>query len=185
METPADVPEVTTERLRLRGWREGDADALAVIYADPEVTRYLRRLDLDGTRQQLLNFAYHWEERGFGLWAVELRGRPELIGRIGLMHHDDWIASPHDAEVGWAMARGVWGQGLATEGGAATLRFGFQRRGMQRIISIAHRDNDASRRIMQKLGMAFGGETVWRGSPVIWHVITSDEWTAATRVFPN
>src|SRR5881392_3681541 len=121
-----EIPEIQTSRLRLRAWREGDVERMAAIYSDPEVVRYLRPLDLEGTRQQLLRFGYQWEERGFGLWAVEERANGRLIGRIGLFHHADWTASLYDAEVGWTLERSTWGRGLATEGGAAALSFGFE-----------------------------------------------------------
>jgi RimJ/RimL family protein N-acetyltransferase len=166
-----EVPELRTERLRLRGWRAEDAEAMATIYADPAVVQFLRPLDLEGTRQQIARFTDHWVARHFGLWAVEERTSGRLIGRIGLSYHEDWTASAHDAEVGWALARDVWGRGLATEGGAAALRYGFKVHKMRRIISIAHRDNVASQRVMQKLGMHFEGNTEWRGQPVTSYVI--------------
>lgn len=166
-----EVPEILTPRLRLRGWQERDVERMAAIYDDPEVTRYLRPLDLEGTRQQLLGFRYHWEEHRFGLWAAEERATGRLIGRVGLWHHDDWTASPHDAEVGWTLARDLWGRGLATEGGSAALRFGFEKKEMRRIVSIAHRENLASQRVMVKLGMHREGETIWRETPVVWYAI--------------
>lgn len=166
-----EVPEILTPRLRLRAWREADVERMAAIYTDAEVMRYLRPLDLAGTRLQLRRFVQHWLDHGFGLWAVEERDGGRLIGRIGLMHHDDWSASPHDAEVGWTLERSRWGKGLATEGGAAALRFGFETTGMQRIISIAHRDNVASWRVMQKLGLRREGATRWREQPVVWYAI--------------
>jgi RimJ/RimL family protein N-acetyltransferase len=162
-----EVPEVLTPRLRLRAWRESDVAGLADIYADPESVRYLRYYDLAGTRAQVERFKAHWEQHGFGLWAVEERATGRFIGRIGLMHHDDWVASPHDAEVGWVIARDLWGQGLASEGGAAALEFGKQL-GLNDFISIANVDNTASQRVMAKLGLVRVGETVWRESPVVW-----------------
>jgi RimJ/RimL family protein N-acetyltransferase len=171
-----EVPEIDTPRLRLRAWREGDVELMAAIYAHPEVVRYLRPLDLEGTRRQLQGFELHWEEHGFGLWAIEERSSGALIGRTGLWHHDDWTASPHDAEVGWTLARDRWGQGLATEAGAASLRFGFETKGMDQIISIAHRKNLASQRVMQKLGLHRAGEAVFRETPVAWYAIDRGEW---------
>jgi RimJ/RimL family protein N-acetyltransferase len=165
--TLIDLPEVTTSRLRLRAWRDADVEHLAAIYADPESVRYLRYYDLDGTRAQVERFKAHWVRHGFGLWAVEHRATGRFIGRVGLMHHDDWTASPHDAEVGWVIERDMWGQGLASEGGAAALAFGTQQ-GLKRFVSIAHVDNAASQRVMEKLGLVRVGETVWRDSPVVW-----------------
>ncbi|MEP7157856.1 MAG: GNAT family N-acetyltransferase [Chloroflexota bacterium] len=166
-----EVPEIVTPRLRLRAWSDADVVALADIYADPEMVRYLRRLDLEGTRDQVGRFTRHWEARGFGLWAVEHRESGRFIGRAGLMHHDDWTACAHDAEVGWVIVRDLWGQGLATEAGAAALEFGFAAKGLRRIISIAHRENAASQKVMEKLGLVREGETIWRDAPVVWYAI--------------
>jgi ribosomal-protein-alanine N-acetyltransferase len=160
-------PEIVTPRLLLRGWVDSDVDQLADIYADEESARYIRPFDLEGTRQQVERFKAHWEQNGFGLWAVEHRESGRFIGRIGLMHHDDWVASPHDAEVGWVIARDLWGKGLASEGGAAALEFGAHK-GLKQFISIANVDNAASQRVMEKLGLVRVGETVWRESPVVW-----------------
>lgn len=174
-----EVPEIVTPRLLLRGWRESDVEGMAAIYSDPEVVRFLRPLDVEGTRQQLGRFADHWQEHGFGLWAVEERESGRLIGRIGLMWHDDWTETPHDAEVGWTLDRFSWGRGLATEGGTASLGFGFEQRGMERIISIAHRENVASQRVMQKLTLQREGETEWRENPVVWYAISRSDWSTA------
>jgi RimJ/RimL family protein N-acetyltransferase len=171
-----EVPEIITRRLRLRAWRAGDAKLMAAIYANPDVVRYLRPLDLGGTQRQLEMFVRQWEVLGFGLWAVEERSSGRLLGRIGLFHHADWTATPHDAEVGWTLARDTWGQGLATEGGAAALAFGFGERGMGRIISIAHRENVASQRVMEKLGLRREGETEWRETPVVWYAVERGAW---------
>jgi RimJ/RimL family protein N-acetyltransferase len=166
-----DVPEILTPRLRLRAWSDDDVAALAHIYADPEMVRYLRPHDLEGTREQIGSFERHWESRGFGVWAVELRESGRFIGRAGLMHHDDWTACPHDAEVGWVIDRDLWGQGLATEAGSAAVELGFATKGLGRIISIAHRENAASQKVMEKLGLVREGETVWKGNPVVWYAI--------------
>ena len=173
-----EVPEIVTPRLLLRGWREGDVERMAVIYSDPEVVRFLRPLDLEGTRQQLRRFVDHWQEHGFGLWAVQERETGRLIGRVGLLYHDDWTATPHDAEVGWTLDRSTWGRGFATEGGAAALRYGFETMPMGRIISIAHRENVASWRVMEKLGLQREGETDWRDNPVVWYAISRAEWSS-------
>ena len=164
----SNLPEILTSRLRLRGWLDSDVHGLAEIYADEESARYIRPYDLEGTDLQVERFKAHWARHGFGLWAVEHRESGRFIGRAGLMHHDDWTASPHDAEVGWVIARDLWGQGLASEAGAAALDFGFVTKELSRIISIAHMDNAASQRVMSKLGLQREGETVWHDSPVVW-----------------
>jgi RimJ/RimL family protein N-acetyltransferase len=84
------MTEIETTRLLLRRWREGDLGAYARICADPEVMRYLpATLGLEESVEQMAGFVRHWEERGFGLWAVEERASGEFVGFIGLMHHDE------------------------------------------------------------------------------------------------
>jgi RimJ/RimL family protein N-acetyltransferase len=79
----------------------------------------------------------HWEERGFGLWAVEEKSSGAFIGFIGLLYHEDWSEVKHRTEVGWRLARPCWSWGLATEGAMASLRYGFEELGLDLIISIA------------------------------------------------
>jgi RimJ/RimL family protein N-acetyltransferase len=56
-------------------------------------------------------------------------------------------------EIGWRLDPAYWGRGLATEAADAVLRDGFERLGLGRIISIIHRDNTASRRVAEKIGL--------------------------------
>jgi RimJ/RimL family protein N-acetyltransferase len=63
-------------------------------------------------------------------------------------------------EIGGRLGRPFWGQGLTTEAALAALRFGLIDRGLKRIVSIAQVGNDASERIMAKLGMRLDRETV-------------------------
>ena len=76
---------------------------------------------------------------GFGLWAVEEKASGAFIGRIGLMVHDDWPEGEHKTEVGWMLDRPYWGRGLATEGALASVGYGFEELGLERIISITLR----------------------------------------------
>ena len=62
--------ELRTERLRLAPLSADDGEQLAAINDDPEVHRYLGRLDHAGSLAQAARFAAHWDEHGFGLWAV-------------------------------------------------------------------------------------------------------------------
>jgi RimJ/RimL family protein N-acetyltransferase len=118
------MTEIETPRLLLRRWREEDLDAYARLCADPEVMRYLPApLSLEESAEQMAGFARHWEERGFGLWAVEERASGVFIGFLGLMYHDGWPEGEHKtAEVGWRLSRAHWGRGLATEGALANVR---------------------------------------------------------------
>ncbi len=174
---PSAMSEVETERLLLRRWREEDLEPYARLCADPEVMRYLpARLSREESAQQIAAFVRHWEERGFGLWAVEERASGEFVGFVGLMHHQDWPEGEHRTEVGWRLARPHWGRGLATEGALASVRHGFEGLGLERIISITAPENLASRRVMEKAGLTYRGETCWRGHEVVWYAIDREGW---------
>ena len=176
---PASVPELLTPRLRLRGWREEDVEPMAAISGDPRVGEWLGGTrDLEQTRAAILGYDKHWQERGFGPFAMEDRASSMFIGRIGLMHWDDWPAGPHDAEVGWTLAPAVWGRGLATEGALEALRFGFAERDMQHIISITLPTNLRSQRVMTKCGLTRRGEADWRGFHQVWYAIDRPDWEA-------
>ena len=173
------MTEIETERLLLRQWREGDLEAYARICADTEVMRYLpATLSREESVGQMAGFVRHWEEQGFGLWAVEERASGEFIGFVGLMRHDDWPEGEHRTEVGWRLGRAHWGRGLATEGALASVRYGFEGLGLARIISITLPENAASRRVMEKAGLTYRGEPRWRGQAVVWYAIDRDAWEA-------
>lgn len=161
------VTEIRTERLLLRQWRDDDLDALAAIYADPEVMRYIRDGTVrtrEETAEHLAGMRRDWAEHGFGLFAAELLATGELTGWIGL-------AVPHflpevmpAVEIGWRLGRPFWGAGLATEGARAALRFGLADRGLDRLVSIRHVDNTRSARVMEKIGLTFDRRTIAPGS---------------------
>lgn len=175
-----------TDRLTLRGWREDDLDALAAINADPDVMRYI----LDGsvrdrrqTAENLQKMVATWQDRGFGLFAVERRGTGELIGWAGLAVPEFLPEVLPAVEIGWRFARAAWGHGYATEAAAAALRFGFDDRALDRIISIRHVDNVRSARVMAKLGLTWEFDTVVPGpeQPVAVHAITRRRYRGVER----
>ena len=67
---------------------------------------------------------------------------------------------------------------MATEGARASLRYGFVDLGLERVISIIHPKNVASRRVAEKAGLTLRGETRFKGFDVIWYAIDRREWDA-------
>ena len=173
---------VETERLRLRPWTVDDLDPLAAIFALPEVSWFPfgRGLAREETERFLGRHLGHWETHGWGSWAAELRGRPELIGYVGLCTVT-WLPEVMPAvEVGWRLHPAYWGRGLATEGGRAGLGYGFDDVGLDRIISIFIPENVGSGRVMAKLGMEpfLATTDPTFGSPLEVREITAAAWRA-------
>jgi RimJ/RimL family protein N-acetyltransferase len=159
------VDEVCTERLRLRRFRAGDAEAFAAINADPLVARCLGGvMDRMASDALLARLMAHWDEHGFGRWAAELRNGGRMVGFVGLAIPGFLPAVLPAVEVGWRLASDVWGRGLATEGGRAGIEWGFGGLGLDRIISIIDPGNLASVRVAEKLGMRPGRDEVHPGS---------------------
>ena len=111
---------------------EGDLDAYAALCADPEVMQYIG----DGSTrtrsqcaEQLRSFEQTWDERGFGLFAMELASTGDLIGFAGLALPAFLPEIMPAVEIGWRLARRYWQQGYATEAAQAVLAFGFSRVG--------------------------------------------------------
>jgi RimJ/RimL family protein N-acetyltransferase len=175
--------ELATPRLVLRGWREDDLNALAAVNADPEVMRFIGDgsvRDREQTAAGLAMMEREWAERGFGIFAVEVRDTGQLAGWVGLAVPAFLPEVLPAVEIGWRLGRVFWGGGIATEGARAVLRFGFVDRGLDRIISIRHVDNRASGRVMEKLGMHFDRRTVVpsHGQPVEVYAISRSEYLA-------
>jgi RimJ/RimL family protein N-acetyltransferase len=120
--------------------------------ADPILMRHMgrERFSYEEAEAALERHLHHWDRHGFGLWAAEDKQTGELIGRVGLSYHRLW---PHDPEVGWLIDTPWQGRGLATEAGAASIRYAFEHLGVERIVSICTPENASSRRVMARLGL--------------------------------
>lgn len=177
-------PEVRTERLLLRPWRDEDAEPLAAIYAQPEFREHMPAVDLAGTRAQIDRFRRAWAEDGFSHWAAEDAATGRLVGRIGLLRHRDWPPGGDPVEVGWTLDRAVWGRGLATEGGRAALELWHERLTEDdELISITRPANARSVAVMRRLGLTPRGETRWHGHDVVWFGVDRDQRAVDLRVF--
>jgi RimJ/RimL family protein N-acetyltransferase len=148
------VVELRTSRLVLRQWREADFAPFASLNADPEVMRYfpaaLTREQSDALAERERSLI---TGRGWGLWAVEVvRGAP-FIGFVGLAEPRFEAHFTPAVEVGWRLAHEHWGRGYATEAASAALAFGFDKGGLEEIVSFTSVINERSRKVMERIGM--------------------------------
>jgi len=145
---------LTTERLVLREPTIADDEAWNAIYRDAEEVWYGEsRSSRDDNHAKLLRQIGHHERFGFGMCSVELDG--ETIGAAGLQH----LESGPEIEVGYRFLKTHWGNGYATECALASLDWGFDDLGLERIVAVALETNLASRRVLEKCGMAEIGLT--------------------------
>lgn len=151
----ASVPlEFNTSRLAFRLWRDGHRSAFAAMNSDREVMRYFPALQDEAQSNATIDaWLAHFEEHGWGNWAVELSGTGEFIGFIGLNIPRRQLPFSPCIEVGWRLKRAAWGQGFATEGATEVLRIGFERLALAEIVSFTALLNTPSIAVMKRLGM--------------------------------
>jgi RimJ/RimL family protein N-acetyltransferase len=156
---------IETARLVLRRWEPRDLEPFAALNADPEVMRYIgagRPLTRDESDALVGRIEVGFDDLGFGLWCVEPRD-PDVpcIGFVGLAVPKFLPEILPAVEIGWRLARGWWGRGLATESALAVRDFAFAPGGadLDEIVSIRHPENLASARVMDKLGMTHDRDT--------------------------
>jgi RimJ/RimL family protein N-acetyltransferase len=160
-----DAGTLETERLLLRRWRPGaDAEAFAALNAEPAVMRFIppfrpmTRAESDALLQRI---TAHWDEHGYGLWAVEPRDDGgTCIGFTGLAVPAFLPAVLPTVEVGWRLHPAWWGRGLATEAARASVRYGAHALGLASVVSIIDPLNVASLKVAAKLGMRPGRDRV-------------------------
>jgi len=146
--------ELRTERLLMRRWRSGDREPFAAINADEQVMELLpgtlTRAESDGYIESI---EAHFDEHGYGLWALELRDGGELIGLTGLNTVAFAAHFTPAVEIGWRLARSAWGNGYASEAARAALRFGFEQAALAEIVSMTTELNVRSQAVMERIGM--------------------------------
>lgn len=146
--------ELVTDRLRLRRWRDSDRATFAELNSDPKVREYLPAASPGNESDDIVDrIEAHFDQHGFGLWAVEIPDRARFAGFVGLSVPGFEAHFTPCVEIGWRLAAEHWGYGYATEGARSALAFGFDVLGLNEIVSFTVPANQRSRRVMEKLGM--------------------------------
>ena len=147
------VPTIDTERLRLRPYVLGDVPELARLIGAREVAESLLRVPYPYTEYDARNFIVSMRESGEARFAINLAKEQNLIGGMGLRIHPE---HPR-AELGYWLGAPYWRHGYATEASRAVVEYGFETLGLHRISASAFRENVASAKVLQKIGMLHEG----------------------------
>ena len=155
------IPAIDTKRLILRGFTTADFEPLCSILSDRDVLRYLPNTEPfppPVVERIMLRQAKHWQEHGYGWYAVADRQTSVLVGWCGLNVLDE----TGETEIKYLLDKPHWGRGLATEAASRCVQDGFDEQGLDEIIGLVHPQNAASRRVLEKLGMQYtGGLHLW------------------------
>ncbi|HET6152587.1 MAG TPA: GNAT family N-acetyltransferase [Marmoricola sp.] len=147
-------PQVATDRLVLRQWRDEDLFPFVAMNSDTQVMRYFpstlpaeQSAEMIGRQQALLSNGEP------GLFAAEVWATGEFIGFIGLAVPRFSAHFTPCVEIGWRLAKSAWGHGYATEGATAMLEYGFRTFDLPEIVSFTSAINERSIAVMERIGL--------------------------------
>lgn len=150
--------ELRTNRLLLRQWQDSDLDAYAALCSDPEVMKHFPKVN---TREEswgmIERFRQLWNEKGFGPFAIEVPGKAECIGFVGLLVPRFEAHFTPCVEIGWRLSKEHHGNGYATEAAQACLDAAFREKIAAEIFAFTVPANKPSLRVMEKVGMQHVG----------------------------
>ncbi|MGH2678256.1 MAG: GNAT family N-acetyltransferase [Actinomycetota bacterium] len=153
-------PVLTTRRLVIREFADGDLDPYAAMLGDPETMRYYRR---PYSREEAQGFmernAARYLANGFGVWVLEDGKSGAFLGDCGLAV--SLVEGIAEVEIMWHVARERWRRGIATEAATAVRDHAFSSVGLRRLIALVRPDNEPSRGIAEKLGMEIEREAIY------------------------
>jgi RimJ/RimL family protein N-acetyltransferase len=146
---------IETERLILRAFRDEDRAPFAAINGDPRVHEWLGGpISVDQTNAMIDRINAHIAQHGFGFFAAERKADGKLIGMIGLQVVRDELPPAPGVELGWRLTPDAQGTGLATEGAAGILAWGFENLDRDELIAFTAHNNVRSQAVMRRIGMS-------------------------------
>lgn len=150
--------ELETERLTLHPFNPSHYDGLRIMESDPEIMRYISNGVVktpDETRETIARVMQRWEKYGFSWWALKEKQSGQLVGAACLQYLENIEGAP--LEIGWRLIAGHHGKGYATEAARGIIDFAVNTVGTSYLVAVADPDNQASQRVMQRLGMTYKG----------------------------
>jgi len=169
---------IETPRLRLRAWLPEDVEPWARMNADPRVMEFfVGTTPMERSLEQARLMREGLQRDGYGWFVLELRDEPGFAGVIAVA--DIGWDAPFEPrrEVGWRLPIDRWGNGYATEGASAALRYAFNELGWQEIVAMTAASNERSQKVMRRLGMTrnptddFDLPRIPDGHPIRRHVL--------------
>lgn len=167
----------------LRQWIDADLEPFASMNADAEVMRFFaRRLTADKSRQALQRFRDGIDQRGWGLWAIEVNG--EFAGFTGLSEPKFSAHFTPCVEIGWRLLQKFWGHGIAFAAARQAEDYAFSVLKLEQLVSFTTESNSRSRKLMERLGFShdpgddFERPSLEQGHPLLHHVLYRKDATA-------
>ena len=171
--------EIISERLSLRPVAVADVEALHSLWTDEGVRRFLwdgEVIPLSRTREIVEKSRSMSAAHGFGIWGIRERGSDEILGFTGFWH----FRTPPSLELLFGVASSHWNRGIATESSRCLIRYAFGDMGFPSVEASTDSGNEASIRVLAKLGMAFQRREVGEGLDTLFYGVTRIDWQNAS-----
>src|ERR1700733_5431876 len=140
---------IQTARLTLRPLTLADVDAIFAIIGDPiAMQHYPRTFTREDAVEWVERNQKRYENDGFGILAMALKGTIELIGDCGIVRQT--VGEEPMLEVGYHLRRDQWGHGYATEAARACMDYAFGELGAAKVVSLIRPENTPSRRVAER-----------------------------------
>ncbi|MBB5205367.1 RimJ/RimL family protein N-acetyltransferase [Inhella inkyongensis] len=168
-----------TPRLRLEPFAPAHLQALNAMNGLPEVYRYLSGSPetLQQTQTVIERVQARWQQWGCSWWSLMARDTNELVGAGCVQYLGQDPANP--LELGWRLHPKAWGRGLASEAARHMADWAFDHFERDALCAVCHPDNQASRAVMQRLGMHYIGEQAWYDISCAVYELRRSDWAAA------
>ncbi len=176
MTTPPTI--LGTARLRLEPFDDRHLEGLNALNSDPLVMRYItgRAETREETQASITRVRARWAEWGYSWWAFIEHDSGQIVGAGCIQHLGRERANP--LEIGWRLRQDRWGRGLASEAAQAMAGFAFDTVQAPLLVAVCHTENQASAKVMQRLGMHYRGVERWYDMDTAVYEMTRDEWLA-------
>ncbi|MGY0572306.1 GNAT family N-acetyltransferase [Bradyrhizobium sp. RDM12] len=159
------MEQFSTARLSAERLRKDHLADLVALHLDPEVSRYLGGVrSAEVTETYLATNMAHWDQHGFGLWALRTKDGA-FAGRAGIRHI--LIDDVNELEIAYTFRREFWGRGLASEIAPALTEIGLSRLKLPSLIGLVVVAHGASRRVLEKSNYLFEKHTTHHGEDVV------------------
>jgi ribosomal-protein-alanine N-acetyltransferase len=147
-----DFPSLETERLLLRPLNNGDVEFVFRHFSDPDVNHYLLDEEPLATWEQaqaIVDFYTSPGSKSYNRWVIVEKTELRPVGTCG---YHLWQKAHRRAEIGYDLERASWKKGIMTEALRAVLPYGFEYMGLNRISALVYPENEASIRLLERLG---------------------------------
>jgi len=161
---------IETERLVLSEITTDIKEEMFLLHSDPEVQKYTGEpviKSIEEMTRAIQIRSKNYKKFGYGRWATFLKEEMQFVGWAGLAYLPEF----DEIDIGYRFLPKFWGLGIATEVSHAILKYGFDTLKLKRIIAIAMKENKASIKVMEKIGMEFDKFAPYdpSGEDVVWY----------------